>query len=122
MPALHTAAYVSAGLLVIAVAVILLRLPAKAEAVAWSTSGSGTVPDNGVEAASRVHTVDEAGEGLAHVASAPLENPVGGRHSTEYANGTAQLAVSLPGATAGRHAAREDDSVPAGAGETARQP
>ena len=44
MPALHTAAFVSAGLLVIAIAVILLRLPAKAEAVAWAGSGPGTRP------------------------------------------------------------------------------
>src|SRR6478609_8388353 len=36
MPALHTAAFVSAGLLVTAIAVILFWLPAKAEAAAWS--------------------------------------------------------------------------------------
>ncbi len=41
MPALHTAALVSAGLLVVAILVILLRLPAQAEEVAWTGSGPG---------------------------------------------------------------------------------
>ena len=59
LPALHTAAFVSAGLLVIAIAVILLRLPAKAEAVAWAGSGPGSAPTGDQSAENRVHTVDE---------------------------------------------------------------
>ena len=60
MPALHTAAFVSAGLLVIAIAVILLRLPAKAEAVAWSGSGPGIRADRAPAAPrAAMHTADE---------------------------------------------------------------
>ena len=72
MPALHTAALVSAGLLVIAIAVILWRLPAKAEAVAWAGSGPGSAPAGDQDAESRVHTVDEVSNDLPDVDSAPL--------------------------------------------------
>src|SRR6476469_2807940 len=50
MPALHTAAIVSAGLLVIAIVVILTRLPAKAETVAWAGSNTGPAPVNAGDA------------------------------------------------------------------------
>ena len=71
LPALHTAAFVSAGLLVIAIAVILLWLPAKAEAVAWAGSGPGSTPTGEQSAENRVHTVDETGDELSHVADSP---------------------------------------------------
>ena len=79
MPALHTAALVSAGLLVIAIAVILWRLPAKAEAVAWAGSGPGSAPAGNQDAESRVHSVDEAGNELADIDSTPLEHAPGSR-------------------------------------------
>ena len=68
MPALHTAAFVSAGLLLIAIAVIVLRLPTKAETVAWAGSGpgspgagSGQPPENGAApAAAAQSTVDKS--------------------------------------------------------------
>src|SRR6476469_6826031 len=91
MPALHTAALVSAGLLVLAIAVILWRLPAKAEAAAWAGSGPGSAPSDDNDAEHRVHTVDEVGNGLAHVEDAPLEHP-----PLEYAR-------------VGRHAAPDPD-------------
>src|SRR6478736_4002845 len=72
MPALHTAALVSAGLLVLAIIVILWRLPAKAEAVAWAGSGPGSAPTGNQDAESRVHTVDEAAGDLEHIDDTPL--------------------------------------------------
>ena len=77
LPALHTAAFVSAGLLVIAIAVILLRLPAKAEAVAWAGSGPGSAPTGDQSAENRVHTVDEMSGELSHVEDSPLGHPAG---------------------------------------------
>jgi len=128
MPALHTAAFVSAGLLVIAIVVIVLRLPAKAEAVAWSGSGPGSTPPgmsgNGDgDAESRVHTVDESGDDLSDVDAAPLEHP-SGRHAVGDArHGAAEpataLAVAEPASTrqrvsVGRHAAEGDRIIAAG--------
>ncbi len=71
MPAFHTAAFVSVALLVISVGLILWRLPAKAEAVAWA--GSHAAPGDEADAAHAVHAVEEEGDGLAHVDEAPLE-------------------------------------------------
>lgn len=123
MPALHTAAFVSAGLLVIAIAVILLRLPAKAEAVQWSGSAPSTNPNDDAssdatsdgDAEARVHLVDEAGDGLADVAGAPLEHPAGGRHAAaSTANGSATDSASADVASVGgRHAAQQGETVPA---------
>lgn len=64
MPAFHLGAYLSVALLVCAAVLVLLRLPAKAEAVAWSGSASdGPATD----AAHQVHEVAEDGDGLEHV-------------------------------------------------------
>jgi DHA2 family integral membrane protein (MFS transporter) len=81
MPALHTAAWIAAGLLIAAFIVFVALLPAKAEAVAWAGSHPSPdatkgpiVPGEGEsDAAHQVHVVDEQGDGLAHVAEAPLE-------------------------------------------------
>ena len=81
MPALHTAAFVSAGLLVIAIAVVLVWLPAKAEAVAWAGSHPGEdSSDEDGAAEGRVHFVDEEGNDLEHVGDIPLEHLPTGRH------------------------------------------
>jgi EmrB/QacA subfamily drug resistance transporter len=67
MPALHMAALLSVVLLVLAVGIILWRLPARAEAVAWA--GGTEAPS---DAAHAVHVVAEEGDGLEHVEQAPL--------------------------------------------------
>jgi len=118
MPALHAAAFVSAGLLIVAILVILLRLPAKAEAVAWAGSHPGpsspTTPGDG-NAESRVHFVDEAGDDLAHVESTPLEHASTGRHAArDTGNGAAPVDAHLEHARVGRHAAESDSPVAAG--------
>lgn len=118
MPALHTAAFVSAGLLIVAILVILLRLPAKAEAVAWAGSHPGpssrTTPGDG-NAESRVHFVDEAGDDLAHVESTRLEHASTGRHAArDTGNGAAPVDAHLEHARVGRHAAESDSPVTAG--------
>ena len=82
MPALHTAAFVSAGLLLAAILVILFRLPAKAEAVAWTGTGPGSAPDAGpaiTDAQSQVHLVDETDDELSEsdqVPATPADTPV----------------------------------------------
>jgi MFS family permease len=81
LPALHTAAWIAAALLVVAFVLFLAMLPAKAEAVAWAGSHPGPdaakgpiVPGEGeTDAAHQVHVVDEHGDGLAHVEQSPLE-------------------------------------------------
>jgi hypothetical protein len=120
MPALHTAALVSAGLLVIAIAVILWRLPAKAEAVAWAGSGPGSAPTGNQDAESRVHSVDEAGNELADIDSTPLEHaPVDqaplefarvGRHAAPEPDDDGAIATAIP-ASVGRHAAAAPGGV-----------
>jgi EmrB/QacA subfamily drug resistance transporter len=110
MPALHTAALVSAGLLVLAIIVILWRLPAKAEAVAWAGSGPGSAGDANQDAESRVHTVDEVGNELADVDSAPLEHaPLEyarvGRHAAVDPEDVVRAPTSAVQAPTGRHAA-----------------
>jgi hypothetical protein len=88
MPALHTAAFVSAGLLVIAIAVVLVWLPAKAEAVAWAGSHPGEdVSDEEGSAEGRVHLVDEEGNDLEHVGDIPLEHIPTGRHQAHDGGG-----------------------------------
>jgi hypothetical protein len=85
MPALHTAAFVSAGLLVIAIAVVLVWLPAKAEAVAWAGSHPGEdSSDEDGAAESRVHFVDEEGNDLEHIEDIPLEHLPSGRHHARH--------------------------------------
>src|SRR6478609_1330427 len=102
MPALHTAAFVSAGLLLAAILVILFRLPAKAEAVAWTGTGPGSAPDAGpaiTDAQSQVHLVDETDDELSEsdeVPATPADTPV-------------------EPATYGRHAAKPDQNVGNGA-------
>jgi EmrB/QacA subfamily drug resistance transporter len=73
MPSLHWAAGLSVALMVVAVLLILWRLPAKAEAVAWT--GSHETDTDAVDAAHSVHVVSEESGDLAHVADAPLERP-----------------------------------------------
>jgi len=105
MPALHAAAFVSAGLLVVAIAVVLFWLPAKAEAAAWTGSGSGKAPE--ADAAHSVQSFAEVANGSAP-ASAAVAEPAGGRHADT---------VGPEAKPYGRHAAIEDDSVPAGAAD-----
>lgn len=116
LPALHTAAFVSAGLLVIAIVVIVLRLPAKAEAVAWAGSGPGSTPSGDQSAENRVHTVNEMGDELSHVADAPLEHA--GRHAAADATDVATVGAASP-ASGGRHAAPSDEGDAAGAADSA---
>ena len=81
LPALHTAAWIAAALLVVAFLIFVTMLPAKAEAVAWAGSHPSPdatrgpiVPGEGeTDAAHQVHVVDEVGDGLSHVEDAPLE-------------------------------------------------
>ena len=136
MPALHTAAFVSAGLLVIAIAVILLRLPAKAEAAAWAGSGPHAIPDGDCcdggalrrrgrqRAQWRRNAAGSLGDGEAGPAAADLVSPdqaspdhVGGKHALDDV-ATTNGALRKHGPI-GRHAAVEDDddAVPVGAGE-----
>ncbi len=108
MPALHTAAFVSAGLLVIAIVVILSRLPAKAETVAWAGSGPGSgpvvtaVPDSEADEAARSAGAQSPTEG------APDPEPV-------QAGSVDAQALSQPPAQSrsgrGRHAAPDDDPM-----------
>jgi MFS transporter, DHA2 family, multidrug resistance protein len=76
MPALHVAGFLGLALLLVALAVFLLFLPAKAEAVSWQGS-HGAPGDEAKDAAHSVHVVDEHGDGLEHVDEAPLELPEG---------------------------------------------
>jgi hypothetical protein len=82
MPSLHTAGFISLGLLIVALITFLTRLPANAEAVAWAgaggpggepAQGQGVVGDGAPDAAHQVHVVDELGDGLEHVEDTPLE-------------------------------------------------
>jgi EmrB/QacA subfamily drug resistance transporter len=72
MPALHVAGFLGLALLLVALTVFLLFLPAKAEAVSWQGS-HGAPGDEQKDAAHSVHVVDEHGDGLEHVDEAPLE-------------------------------------------------
>ncbi|MGS0686999.1 MFS transporter [Nakamurella sp. GG22] len=111
MPALHTAAFVSAGLLVIAIAVILLRLPAQAETVAWTGSGPGSVPaapqpDGDTHARPVVAAADAV--------------PGGGRHAApdDVDENSARAAAPV---SVGRHAA-DGDLDPAVVGNPSGRP
>lgn len=75
MPAFHIASYIGVGLLLLALMIFLLWLPAQAEAVAWE-QGPGGGPDAGPspDAAHSVHVVDEDPEHLRRVDEAPLEH------------------------------------------------
>lgn len=80
MPALHTAGFISLGLLLVALVIFLTRLPAKAEAVAWAgshPSPDAATDDDELDAAHLVHVVDEHEDGLEHVQDAPLEFAAG---------------------------------------------
>jgi len=97
LPAFHIAAYMGLALLLIALVIILVWLPAQAEAVAWKAGGTsaplpgqpgatstGEVPADpyatgeDLDAAHQVHIVAEDPEHLSHVEDAPLEHPLGG--------------------------------------------
>ncbi|MFN8169650.1 MAG: MFS transporter [Candidatus Nanopelagicales bacterium] len=96
MPSLHTAGFISFGLLLVALLIFVTRLPAKAEAVAWAgapggapagPADSGSVEGDGApDAAHQVHVVDEHGDGLEHVEEAPLE----------LVDGAADVAATAP--------------------------
>jgi EmrB/QacA subfamily drug resistance transporter len=86
LPAFHLAAYLGLGLLLVALVIFLLWLPAQAEAVAWQAGGtSAPIPGadpveeeavaEGFDAAHQVHRVEEDPDHLSHVADAPLELP-----------------------------------------------
>jgi hypothetical protein len=109
MPALHTAAFVSAGLLVTAIAVILFWLPAKAEAAAWSGAGSPKGPE--ADAAHSVHDFAEVANDSAP-AGVDISTSVSGKHSDA-------APADGPARPYGRHAAIEDDSVSVGAADRA---
>jgi len=89
MPAFHLAAYMGLGLLLVALAIFLIWLPAQAEAVAWQAGGTsaplpGAAPvaqeavDDGLDAVHQVHLVEEDPDHLSHVVDAPLELPPDG--------------------------------------------
>ncbi len=96
IPAFHIAAYMGLALLLIALVIILVWLPAQAEAVAWKAGGTsaplpgqpgagaaGEAPADpyatggDLDAAHQVHLVAEDAEHLSHVEDAPLEHPMG---------------------------------------------
>ncbi len=80
LPTFHLAAYIALGLLLLALALFLLWLPAKAEAVAWHADGtSDGGPQADGSAIDQVHVVAEEGQSLEHVEQAPLEHPGTGR-------------------------------------------
>ena len=125
MPALHTAAFVSAGLLAVAIAVIVLRLPAKAETVAWAGSAPGAVPDSVPEPAGTAPAANGAPTPNAPSAQRPdlpvhdlspangvspangaLANGASPANGVSLANGAA---AGSPSTGRGRHAAPEDE-------------
>ncbi|HEX6887340.1 MAG TPA: MFS transporter [Candidatus Nanopelagicales bacterium] len=84
MPAFHLAATLGLALLVAALVIFLIWLPAQAEAVAWqvhrpgeAAAGAGAVlgDADAVHAVDAVHLVAEDPSHLAHVEEAPLEHP-----------------------------------------------
>jgi EmrB/QacA subfamily drug resistance transporter len=123
MPALHTAAFVSAGLLVIAIAVILLRLPAKAETVAWAGSGPGSAPaEAAVSAAGHEQVQDDGHSPVSVGAARAVQSPNGaaagvsadaqrptrrGRHAA-FDDVPAPEQAAGPSVSVGRHAADRD--------------
>ncbi len=114
LPALHTAAFVSAGLLVIAIAVILLRLPAEAETVAWAGSGPGGPPTADDAAAP---AVDTAALTSTREPQTPDRGTALARSGSVASQAISQINGSSP-STLGRHAAAEDG--PSTAAESAR--
>ena len=83
LPSIHAVAYIGLGMLIIALIVFILWLPAKAEAVSWH-SGGGAAPvaatpggrveaDGQPDARHQAHVVDEDPAHLAELADAPLE-------------------------------------------------
>ena len=115
LPALHTAAFVSVGLLAIAVAVIVLWLPAKAEEVAWAGSGPGSAPTGDPSAENKAHTVDEVGGDGASSQVAALVPA--GKHAV--AESVEVASTTVQPSSGGRHAAPTDDGDAAGVTETA---
>jgi len=110
LPALHTAAFVSVGLLAIAVAVIVLWLPAKAEEVAWAGSGPGSAPTGDPSAENKAHTVDEvAGDGASSQVAALVP---AGKHAVAESAEVAPTTVQP--SSGGRHAAPADEGDAAG--------
>jgi DHA2 family multidrug resistance protein-like MFS transporter len=84
MPAFHTAAFIGMFLLLLALVMFLLFLPAQAEAVAWQVHGQGRTgeapgreagEEESLPAAKSVHLVTEDESHLRHVEDAPLEWP-----------------------------------------------
>ncbi|MDH3958360.1 MAG: hypothetical protein OEU98_02670, partial [Actinomycetota bacterium] len=96
LPAFHLAAYLGLGLLLIALLIILIWLPAQAEAVEWKAGGTSVLPEDvpdgraggepvvdpyllegDLDAAHQVHVLEEDPAHLSHVDAAPLEHPLG---------------------------------------------
>jgi MFS family permease len=96
IPAFQIAAYMGLALLLTALVIILVWLPAQAEAVAWKAGGTSAAPPGqpgagaageaaddpyatgaDLDAAHQVHVVAEDPEHLSHVEDAPLEHPLG---------------------------------------------
>lgn len=86
LPSMHAVAYISLGLLLLALAIYVLWLPAQAEAVSWHAGSSERAPsaasaapggrieaDGQPDALHQAHLVVEDPEHLAHVDDAPLE-------------------------------------------------
>jgi len=95
IPSLHVVAYISLAMLLIALLVYILWLPAQAEAVSWH-SGSSAAPvaaapggrieaDGDPDALHQAHLVDEDPEHLAHIDETPLEFGASGKPSGEQA-------------------------------------
>ena len=107
MPALHTAAFVSAGLLLIAITVILLRLPTEAETVAWAGSGPGSAPADAAPSASADQRARDDGQAAAPQADQAVPSPGGELRSP---NGEARVSIDdQQPARRGRHAAPDDE-------------
>ena len=132
MPALHAAAFFSAGLLAIAIVVILSRLPAKAEAVQWSSSTAPSAPAVDPDApvgdvSDRVVLVDETDDETPNAAvpatdgaggSNATDHADGGRHSVESNTDGVPVQALISNGSGGRHAAADDDAVSADASRT----
>ena len=83
LPAVHVVAFIALGMLLLALLIYLVWLPAKAEAASWSSGGSVSPPtvapggrveaDGEADALHQAHLVVEDPEHLAHVDEAPLE-------------------------------------------------
>lgn len=120
MPALHTATSFAVGLLVVAMLIVVIWLPTKAQAAAWSGSG-GAAPTGpagasavpGRPAEDQVGPADEADGDLSRVPVPVLtrtapQHAAGGRHA---ATDDEPRSAAVESPHAGRHARPEPDEI-----------